>query len=95
MPGLVALSPAWLEVEVQGKRMTWELFVLGLAQTVAEHRKAIERLVAAEQVADSAEIEEALAEAPIPTDTEARSELMEGLVKVLGAHLKGPGGHRL
>ena len=86
MPGLVGLSPAWLEVEVQGKRMTWELFVLGLVQTVAEHRKAIERVVA-EQVVDAGSIEEALAEAPIPTETQDRSALMEGLVKVLSAHL--------
>jgi hypothetical protein len=86
MPGLVGLSPAWLEVEIQGKRMTWELFVLGLVQTVAEHRKAIERVVV-EQVVDADSIEEALAEAPVPTETQDRSALMEGLVKVLSAHL--------
>jgi hypothetical protein len=87
MPGLVGLSPAWLEVEVQGKQMTWDLFVLGLVQTVAEHRKAIERVVA-EQVVDADSIEQALAEAPVPTDTKDRSALMEALAKILTAHLE-------
>lgn len=90
MPGLVGLSPAWLEVEVQGERMTWDSFVLGLIQTVAEHRKAIERVVG-EQVIDSAEIEEALAEAPVPVNTKDRSALMEALAKILTAHLKALG----
>jgi hypothetical protein len=86
MPGLVGLSPAWLEVEVQGKQMTWDMFVLGLVQTVAEHRKAIERVVA-EKVVDADSIEQALAEAPPPADTNDRSDPMEGLVKILSAHL--------
>lgn len=87
MPGLVGLSPAWLENEVQGEPMTLDLFVLGLVQTAAEQRKAIERVVA-EQVVDADSIEEALARAPIPTDTKDGSGPMEALGKVLVAHLK-------
>lgn len=87
MPGLVGLSPAWLEVEVQGRQMTLDPFVLGLVQTVAEHRKAIERVVA-EQVVDADSIEQALAEAPVPIDTKDRSTLMKALGKLLSAHLE-------
>ncbi len=89
MPNLVNLSPAWVEARVHAKPMTWELFMRGLAQTVAEQREAIERVVA-EQVPDPGEIEEALAEAPVPagTEDEERSALMSGVAMALTAHTK-------
>ena len=56
---------------------------------MAEHRKAIERVVE-EQVAEPDEIEEALAEAPVPagTDEEDRSDLMQGVGDAMTAHTK-------
>ena len=89
MPNLVNLSPAWVDAQVHAKPMTWELLMLGLAQTAAEQRSAIEQVVA-EQVEDPDAIEEALAEAPVPTGTEGedRSALMTGVVDALLAHTK-------
>ena len=90
MPGMVNRAPAWLEAHLQGGQpMTWELFFRGLAQTVTVHRREIERVVD-EQVSNPDEIEEALAEAPVPagTEDEERSDLMSGVVRALSAHLK-------
>ncbi len=90
MPGMVNRAPAWLDAHLQGNQpMTWELFFRGLAQTVRVQRREIERVVA-EQVSDREEIEQALAEAPVPAGTEAeeRSDLMSGVVRAMSAHLK-------
>lgn len=88
MPGMANRSPAWLDAHLEGQQvMTLELFLQGIAETLAKHRVAIERVMA-EQVADPAPIEETLAEAPVPTGTEKRSELIHGVGEVMGAHLK-------
>jgi hypothetical protein len=54
---------------------------------MAEHREAIEQVVE-EQVVGTEEIEEALAEAPVPTGEEERPELIAGVFQVLFAHTK-------
>jgi len=90
MPGMLNRAPAWLDAHVQGDQaMTLELFFRGMAQTVTVHRREIERVVA-EQVSDPEEIEERLAEAPVPAGTEEEdsSDLMSGVVTALSAHLK-------
>lgn len=89
MPGLVALAPAWVKAEVHDEPMTMEQFALGLAQTVTEHREAIERVVA-EQVIDPTSIDKALAKAPLPLDRseESGSDLLRKVADVLTAHLK-------
>lgn len=89
MPGMVDRAPAWLDARLQGKPMTWELFFLGLAQTMAVQRREIERVVE-EQVSDPEKIEEALTEAPVPDGTreEERFDLMSGVGLALSAHLK-------
>ncbi len=60
--------------------MTWELFFQGLAQTVSVQRREIERVLD-EQVSGPEEIEEVLAEAPVPDGTggEERFDLMSGV----------------
>src|SRR4051794_35919099 len=51
MPEMVNRAPAWLDAHVQGEdEMTLKLFMRGIAQTMAKHREAIERVVS-EQVA--------------------------------------------
>jgi hypothetical protein len=90
MPGLLDRAPAWLDAHLQGKpMMSWELFFRGAAQTVAVHRREIERVVA-EQVDDPEEIEEALANAPVPagTEEEGRPDLMSAVSLAMTAHLK-------
>jgi hypothetical protein len=90
MPGLLDRSPAWLDARLQGKPlMSWDLFFRGAAQTVAVHRREIERVVA-EQVGEPEEIEEALADAPVPagTDDEDRSDLLSAVSLTMTAHLK-------
>jgi hypothetical protein len=93
MPGLADRVPAWLDAYLEGRPTTWEIFMRGIAQMMAEHREAIE-LVVEEQVADPEEIEEALADAPVPaaTDEETRSELFAGVFQVLMAHTKALAG---
>jgi hypothetical protein len=90
MPGIVNRAPAWLDAHLAGRQsMTLELFLQGLAQTLATQRAAFERVVA-EQVVDPASIEEALAEAPVPAGTgeEERSDLIHGVSHALMAHTK-------
>jgi hypothetical protein len=93
MRGIVDRAPAWLDAHFKGQTiMTLELFLQGMAQTLASQRAAIER-VAAEQAADPTEIEETLANAPIPAATpgEERSSLMDGVFTAMVAHLKAIG----
>jgi hypothetical protein len=90
MPDMLNRSPAWMNAHMEGvEEMTLKLFMQGIAQTMTEHRKAIERVVE-EQVAEPEEIEEALAEAPVPagTDEEDRSDLMQGVGQAMTAHTK-------
>jgi len=90
MPDMLNRAPAWLNAHMEGvEEMTLKLFMQGIAQTMTEHRKAIERVVE-EQVAEPDEIEEALAEAPVPAarDEEDRSELMRGVGQAMTAHTK-------
>jgi len=90
MPDMLERSPAWMSAHMQGvEEMTLKLFMRGIAQTMGEHRKAIERVVD-EQVMEPEEIEEALAEAPVPagTDDEERSDLMKGVSLAMSAHTK-------
>jgi hypothetical protein len=90
MPGILNRAPAWLDAHLRGDQpMTWELFFRGVAQTVTVHRREIERVVA-EQVSNPDEIDEALAEAPIPigTEEEDRGDLMSGVMRAMSAHLK-------
>lgn len=89
MPKMVNRTPAWMDAHIQGRAMTLEIFMQGLAETATEHREAIERVVA-EQVSDPEPIEEVLAEAPVPAGTEGedRSDLMSGVVTALSAHTK-------
>lgn len=90
MPGMVNRAPAWLDAHLQGRQeMTLELFMQGIAQTLARHRDAMERVVS-EQVANPESIEETLAEAPIPTGAkgEDRSDLISGVGCAMSAHMK-------
>jgi hypothetical protein len=90
MPGLMGRAPALLDAHFQGDQpMTWELFSRAAAQTVAVQRREIERVVA-EQVSDPEEIEEVLANAPVPAGTkdEDRSDLMDGVWQAMSAHMK-------
>jgi hypothetical protein len=89
MRGLVDRAPAWLEASVEGKPMTYELFVRGLEQTIAVQRRAFEQVVG-EQVIDPEPIEEMLAEAPVPDSaTEPpRSIPMAAVGKVATAHME-------
>jgi len=90
MPDMLNRAPAWLNAHMEGvEEMTLKLFMQGIAQTMAEHRKAIERVVE-EQVVEPDEIEETLAEAPVPAarDEEDRSDLMQGVGQAMTAHTK-------
>lgn len=90
MPDMLNRAPAWMNAHVEGvEEMTLKLFMQGIAQTMGEHRKAIERVVD-EQVVEPEEIEETLAEAPVPqaTDEENRSDLMRGVGQAMTAHTK-------
>jgi len=90
MPDMLNRAPAWMDAHMRGvEEMNLKLFMRGIAQTMAEHRKAIERVVD-EQVAEPESIEEALAEAPVPagTDDEDRSDLMKGVGLAMAAHTK-------
>jgi len=90
MPDMLNRAPAWMNAHVEGvEEMTLKLFMQGIAQTMAEHRKAIERVVE-EQVAEPEEIEETLADAPVPaaTNEEDRSDLMQGVGQAMTAHTK-------
>jgi hypothetical protein len=88
MEGIVDRAPAWLDAHFQGQQvMTLDLFLEGITQTLTRQRAAIER-VAAEQVDDPESIEEALAKAPVPLGTEARSDLLPGVGKAIAAHTK-------
>ncbi|HEX7244317.1 MAG TPA: hypothetical protein VF245_01975 [Solirubrobacterales bacterium] len=90
MPDMLNRAPAWMNAHMEGvEEMTLKLFMQGIAQTMAEHRKAIERVVE-EQVAEPDEIEEALAGAPVPaaSDEEDRSDLMQGVGLAMTAHTK-------
>lgn len=90
MPGMVGRAPAWMDAHLQGREaLTLDLFCQGLAQTLATHRAAIERLID-EQMVDSESIEEALAEAPVPAGTPGEDEdtLLEGVTHAMMAHLK-------
>jgi hypothetical protein len=90
MPDMLNRAPAWMNAHMEGvEEMTLKLFMQGIAQTMAEHRKAIERVVE-EQVAEPEGIEEALAEAPVPaaTDEEDRSDLMQAVGDAMTAHTK-------
>jgi hypothetical protein len=88
MPDAVKRIPAWMEARVKGPPlMTTRLFILGLAQLLGEHRRAIER-VAAEQVDKPEPIEEWLAGAPLPTggEEEADSEMIAAVGQATVAH---------
>ena len=87
LPGGVDRSPAWIKARVHGEAMTWRLFFTGLAQTVAVHRDAIERVID-EQVSDPEPTHDVLAEAPVPAAKadEERSALMSGVIRALTAH---------
>ncbi|HET9153454.1 MAG TPA: hypothetical protein VFN85_05005 [Solirubrobacterales bacterium] len=88
MDGIVNRSPAWLEAHLEGQQvMTLDLFLHGVAQTLAKQRVAIERVVD-EQVDEPASIEEALANAPVPEGTEPRSDLFPAIGEVIAAHTK-------
>jgi len=90
MPDMLDRAPAWMNAHMEGvEEMTLKLFMRGIAQTMAEHRKAIERVVE-EQVGEPDQIEATLAEAPVPagTEEEDRSELMDGVSLVMSAHTK-------
>jgi len=90
MPDMLNRAPAWLNAHMEGvEEMTLKLFMQGIAQTMAEHRKAIERVVE-EQVVEPDEIEATLAEAPVPAarDEEDRSDLMQGVGLAMSAHTK-------
>jgi hypothetical protein len=90
MPGMVDRAPAWMDAHLEGRpTMTLRLFLEGIAQTLTTHRAAIEQVVA-EQVADPEEIEETLAEAPVPAGTpdEERSALLHGVSHAMLAHTK-------
>lgn len=90
MPNATRRIPAWLEAKVFGPPlMTPGLFVRGLNQLMAEHRVAIERVVA-EQVREPKPIEEALARAPLPPgdEDESDSELIGASGEAMGAHMQ-------
>src|SRR3954454_20102446 len=88
MRGMVNRAPAWLDAHLEGQQvMTLDLFLHGIAETLAKQRTAIERIVA-EQVSDRASIEETLAEAPVPAATKERSELLPAVGSVITAHMK-------
>lgn len=90
MPDMLNRAPAWMNAHMEGvEEMTLKLFMRGIAQTMTEHRKAIERVVE-EQVAEPDGIEETLAGAPVPagTEEEDRSDLMEGVCDAMTAHTK-------
>ncbi len=89
MPGIASRVPAWLDAHLEERPKTWEVFLDGIAQMMAEHRKAIEQVLE-EQVADPDAIEEVLAEAPVPcgTSEETRDELRSGVLQVMLAHTK-------
>lgn len=86
---MVDRTPAWLDAHIQGRAMTLEIFIQGLAETATEHREAIERVVT-EQVSDPEPIEEGLAEAPVPAgaEEEDQDDFMSGVVAALSAHTK-------
>ena len=93
MPDMISRALAWLDAQLEGcEEMNLKLFMRGLAQTMAKHREAIERVVA-EQVIDPEPIEETLAEAPVPaaTEEEARSDLISGVGSAMTAHASAPG----
>lgn len=88
MPGLARLAPVWLEAEALGGTMTAERFMLGTAQTLIEHRKVIERVVA-EQVIEPELIEKALKKAPIPREDEKDSPtFLRRVGDAVSAHTK-------
>ncbi|MGN6816038.1 MAG: hypothetical protein ACTHK3_08135 [Solirubrobacterales bacterium] len=88
MTGLTNRAPAWLDAHFQGQRaMTLELFLHGIAQTMAKQRAAIARVVD-EQVGNAEAIEETLAKAPVPLGTEERSSLIRSVGKAMTAHSK-------
>lgn len=90
MPGMVNRAPAWMDAHLQGREaMTLDLFCQGLAQTLATHRTAIERLID-EQMVDPGSIKETLAEAPVPAGAAREDEdaLLEGVTQAMMAHLK-------
>lgn len=89
MPGMADRAPAWLEASFRGEEMTWTIFLRGLAQTLQEHRVAIERVVS-EQVRDTEEIEAALSDAPVPSghESQERDQTMQGVFDALAAHMK-------
>jgi hypothetical protein len=88
MEGLVNRAPAWLDAHFEGQdTMTLDLFLKGIAETLARQRAAIERIVA-EQASDPEPIEESLAEAPVPATAEERPDLLRGICEVMPAHLK-------
>jgi hypothetical protein len=91
MPDMLNRAPAWMEAHMRGvEEMNLKLFMRGIAQTMGEHRKAIERVVDEQVMEQNEEIEETLAEAPVPagTDEEDRSDLMQGVSLAMAAHTK-------
>jgi len=88
MRGLTNRAPAWLDAHLEGQQvMTLDLFLHGIAQTLAKQRVAIERVVA-EQVGDPEPIEQTLATAPVPAGTEQRSDLFPAVGDAVMAHTK-------
>ena len=91
MPGMLDRAPAWMDAHMRGvEEMNLKLFMRGIAETMAEHRKAIERVVDEQVLEQNEEIEEALAQAPVPaaTEDEDRSDLMDGVGLAMTAHTK-------
>ena len=87
MRGMLNRAPVWLEAHLEGQDvMTLELFLHGVAETLAKQRAAIERVVD-EQVRDPLSIEEALAAAPVPAGTEGDG-LFSMIGEVIAAHTK-------
>jgi hypothetical protein len=91
MPGMLDRSPAWMDAHVRGvEEMNLKLFMRGIAETMAEHRRAIERVVDEQVIEQNEEIEAVLAKAPVPAgaEDEDRSDLMDGVGLAMSAHTK-------
>jgi hypothetical protein len=86
--GLVERAPAWLDAHFRDERkMTVDLFLHGMAQTMVKQREGIKRVIA-EQTREPAALEEILRGSPLPEDPEEteRSALMSALADAVTAH---------
>lgn len=88
MPGIVKRAPAWMDAHIHGaQKMTPDLFAQGIAETMATQRSAIKQVLA-DQMNEPTRLEALLADAPIPSNTEAmvRSDLFAALAQAMTAH---------